>query len=1170
MPDTFILPDEDSSILPSPRTLRGRTTPRGERLRAGDVLLGRYTVLSELGEGGMGVVYKCLDSVGGIEVALKCLPPELSRNEAEMEGIRENYALVARLHHSAISGLRNLEKDPDFGEYYLVMDLAEGEDLSVLLRRRRGAPMPLPEALSILRPLAAALDYAHGEKVLHRDVKPGNVKVLPAAEPGGAPRVQLLDFGLAAEVRSSLSRVSRKGHLGSSGTPSYMAPEQWEARPQGPATDQYALAVVAYEMLAGVRPFDADDPDILRRAVLSREPDPVPGLSRRANAALLRGLAKDPAARFPSCTAFVNEVGRAVPASHRGSAGTPRPTRRRLALAAAAVLAVGALGAVLLFPTRGGGEVGPHAESAKLESHAESAESAEQGGEAGPLAEGAAERSEAGGVSRAEPGGASSPSEPPEGAPLKKLQAARDSLADALAKRRAEGWPDDSSDSSALLAAIARLDGRIEVALDAEEAADRAAEEARLAAASAEKNAAARAAVQEARDLRELGRLRNAAAVNERDVAAFRKWNDGEFGTQFDLLDRNRRALDGFSKASDLAKARESALAVQTAALWIKDNAPLREEIASIESAIGAVLPELSSAEASRYARKDLNRADTARKDAERLRDAGEFAKAKEKFESAAAQYREALASAKTARGAAKAREALVDAEAAKIREDWSAVLSAAEKALEWDAGNEAAKALKAEAEKKAAIASEDDGFTNHGEFQGGTASRDAGSRPSRFSFLRVRSIDVEPFPYSFNGSKMRGADGEYKFAVKDASGRDWYVKKGQGLAKTGFVLQDYSSAMEERKTSNGVRKMEIFTLRFVKGDDQVVMKAGSKPESSIYKVSFVCAKDAEPKVYEAKRNETFDFDGDTFKLLSVDRKAGTAKLERTSNKEIINVPSSDRTGADSGASRPGEPRMQETGSAEHFTGPGDAHAAGDRWVPTVAGVSVPLRWCPPGSFTMGSDNGDSDERPTIRVVVPNGFWMGETEVTQELWQKVMGENPSYNRKGGSYPVERVSWNDSVKFVKTLNERAEVNSAGLRFAIPTEAQWEYACRANGTGDYGRTKEHDEGGLDDMGWYSSNSRGATHSATEPRTPNAWGLLNMHGNVWEWCANVYRNHPDGSLDNDAEVRDSGDSCLLRGGGYWNDARRCRSASRITYPAGNREWNRGLRLLAFQDGK
>ena len=190
-----------------------------------------------------------------------------------------------------------------------------------------------------------------------------------------------------------------------------------------------------------------------------------------------------------------------------------------------------------------------------------------------------------------------------------------------------------------------------------------------------------------------------------------------------------------------------------------------------------------------------------------------------------------------------------------------------------------------------AALDPDTDGFTNLEEFQGGTDPKDAKSHPPRFAFLRVRSIDVEPFPFSFNGSKMKGADGSYKFTVKDTTGRDWYVRKGQELARTGFTLQDFSSAMEERKTSTGVRKLEIFTLVFAKDGDQVVMKAGAKPESSIYKASFVCAKDAEPKVYEAKRNETFDFDGDTFRLLSVDRKAGTAKLERASNKETVDIP---------------------------------------------------------------------------------------------------------------------------------------------------------------------------------------------------------------------------------------------------------------------------------------
>ena len=325
-----------SRSLDSQRTMRGNAPTPARRLRAGDVLLARYTVLSELGEGGMGVVYKCLDQVGGIEVAVKCLPPELSRNEGEMEGIRENYGIVAKLHHSAISGLRNLEKDPATGEYYLVMDLAEGEDLSAILRRRRGAPMPLEEALAILRPLASALDYAHGERVLHRDVKPANVKVLVTGESDHATigpcdhattvRVQLLDFGLAAEVRSSMSRVSVRGHGGTSGTPAYMAPEQWEARRPDFRTDQYALAVMAYQMLAGFLPFDSEDTDVLRRAVLSRAPDPVEGLPSAANAALLRALAKDPKERFPTCAAFVAAL--SSPSEGRdGSASRPSDGR---------------------------------------------------------------------------------------------------------------------------------------------------------------------------------------------------------------------------------------------------------------------------------------------------------------------------------------------------------------------------------------------------------------------------------------------------------------------------------------------------------------------------------------------------------------------------------------------------------------------------------------------------------------------------------------------------------------------------------------------------------------------------------------------------------------------------------------------------------------------------
>lgn len=162
-----------------------------------------------------------------------------------------------------------------------------------------------------------------------------------------------------------------------------------------------------------------------------------------------------------------------------------------------------------------------------------------------------------------------------------------------------------------------------------------------------------------------------------------------------------------------------------------------------------------------------------------------------------------------------------------------------------------------------------------------------AQSPPSRVASMRVRSIAVEPFPFFFDGVKMKGADGSYKFTVKDAKGRDWYVKKNQELANTGFVLKDYSSVVEERYTSTGIRKVEVFTLVFGKNGEQIVMEAGTKPDFCLYKATFVCGKD----VYEVYLNEKFDLDGDTFKLLSVDQETRTAKLECESNKKVVEIP---------------------------------------------------------------------------------------------------------------------------------------------------------------------------------------------------------------------------------------------------------------------------------------
>ena len=218
----------------------GNTLPSmpggARRFKPGVEILGRYVVESELGQGGMGIVYQCLDKVGGVRVAVKGLPPDVAHNAGEMEEIRANFQLVCDLRHPNIAGVRTLEKDDD-GDYYLVMDLAQGDDLGTWMRRNKDAD--LNARLSIIRQIASALDYAHGRKVLHRDIKPGNIMVSPAG------RVYILDFGLAAQISTSLSRTSHMV-VSQSGTPAYKSPEQWRGKPQGAAADQYALAETMY------------------------------------------------------------------------------------------------------------------------------------------------------------------------------------------------------------------------------------------------------------------------------------------------------------------------------------------------------------------------------------------------------------------------------------------------------------------------------------------------------------------------------------------------------------------------------------------------------------------------------------------------------------------------------------------------------------------------------------------------------------------------------------------------------------------------------------------------------------------------------------------------------------------------------------------------------------
>jgi formylglycine-generating enzyme required for sulfatase activity len=188
-----------------------------------------------------------------------------------------------------------------------------------------------------------------------------------------------------------------------------------------------------------------------------------------------------------------------------------------------------------------------------------------------------------------------------------------------------------------------------------------------------------------------------------------------------------------------------------------------------------------------------------------------------------------------------------------------------------------------------------------------------------------------------------------------------------------------------------------------------------------------------------------------------------------------------------------------------------------------VAGAAMEMVYIPAGEFLMGAKNGWEDERPVHRVRISKGFWLGRTEITQGFWNAVMKANPAAFRKGDDHPVERVSWQDCQLFISRLNARS-----GYDFRLPTEAEWEYAARAGKGGE--RPAD-----LDAVAWFAGNSAGSTH-AVGMKQPNAFGLCDMLGNVWEWCSDWYeKEYYSRSPRNDPRGAAPGTHRVDRGGAW-----------------------------------
>jgi formylglycine-generating enzyme required for sulfatase activity len=274
-----------------------------------------------------------------------------------------------------------------------------------------------------------------------------------------------------------------------------------------------------------------------------------------------------------------------------------------------------------------------------------------------------------------------------------------------------------------------------------------------------------------------------------------------------------------------------------------------------------------------------------------------------------------------------------------------------------------------------------------------------------------------------------------------------------------------------------------------------------------------------------------------------------------------------------------------------------------------MTNIGLKLVYIPPGSFTMGAAPGELGARPDEKphkVSISKGFYMGAHEVTQDQYLRVMGKNPSVfhgemllkNKKivetmepgvvGHNHPVDHVTWDDAVEFCKRLSEMPQEKASGHVYRLPTEAEWEYACRAGTTTAYNTGDSKDS--LEQAGWYGDNAgskpidsaekfreakgnikqyalglmaNGNTPHPVGRKKPNAWGLYDMHGNLWEWCSDWHGDYPSRDVT-DPKGPSVGKERVHRGGCYLVEGIKCRSAARNWDPPGDTYYYLGFRVV------
>ena len=1187
----------------------------------GTLLTSRYRVVRQLGQGGMGSVWLAEDTqLDNKLFAIKMLPSILVSNKRAYRQLKDEALVAMKLTHPNIVTLRAFEENN--GNPFLVMDYIDGQTLDDYLAEHTGATgIPEADVVRILTPIAVALDYAHGEGVVHRDVKPANVMIRKDGHPF------ILDFGIAREIQETLTRVT--GKL-SSGTLLYMSPEQLNGAQPKPAQDIYSFAAMVYECLKGEPPFARGQ---IEYQILNNPPPPLVGrgvLDAPLAASVMAGLAKKPEDRPPTCAAVlaVPEAGAgALPRDRTGRAGAPRPplegSRSRATVPSPspdAQRVKDQLTARVLRADELYQKLAPfRRDSQGLESHLKSAE------DSWAVVKAASVRVDSADEALVARTASALEALEREFLWLQESVAVREKCRDLQNRIKAL-----ETDLLAELGEHLRADARYAAAKKQEETSVGLLEKGNFPAAWASFQKVERAVKMAADAVRARRKDERDACIkglneimvrvgNRAEREAEQLKDDPDYQKGCALSEEAVRLFDAgdFTGAAKLygtmAGRFESALKCLDQAREGKLRS-LEEEVRSLEEKMSR---HSKAAWPPRFDKRKINALEKQAADAKRnadyalataalqkciglLTDAFRFVVKKQLRN---VQFRAKQLGAAIVEKADDTEETKVLLTQARERRETIASTS-----VECAADGGDAALLRAEQ----ALASLQDileQLKNARAAQAATPQQPAPQPPE----AEQPSIQSVPFQESASmGSRHPGGLWKRVFAVillllVAVDGGVWYYQREQEqlrkkeaaaeLARQKAVAEEAKRKAEEtarqkaaeeakRKSEEEARQKAAAEEAKRKSEEEARQKAAAEEakrnaeeearqkaaaeeakrkaeEEARQKAAEEAKRKAEEEAQqkaaeEAKRKAVDDIKNKAFaaqqKVLDA---GGNKRSVKAWNEAVVALKRGNAKYADrdlDGAKADFEKSLELFSAFDNCLSlPQNPQQGQECALMLPGGEKIVMIYVAPGSFTMGSptsEEGRFGDETSHQVTLTKGYWLGKYEVTQAQWEGVMGNNPS-SFMGGDKPVETVSWNDCQEFIKKVNVMLGDDAVRL----PTEAEWEYACRAGTTGDFGGT-----GALDDMGWHGGNSGGETHPIGQKRA-NTWGFHDMHGNVWEWCNDRFGDYGNATTVPTGPA--SGERRVLRGGSWYNSARYCRSASRFRYGPGYRSSYFGFRL-------